>query len=159
VTSSGPAASPGVPALAHPLYGPFWGECPDGFLNLPRCRDCDYLLWPPAGVCPECLGTRIEWTTAPGIGTVWSVAMYEFGFTRELAGRVPYACVLVELDAGPRLVSALVGMAPERITPGLRVTATRTANAAGVRLPCFRPIAVCGPAGNAMPEAATGAGE
>ena len=141
-------AQPGVPTLSHPVYGPFWDECQEGFLNLPRCEDCDYLLWPPAEVCPECLGHKIRWTVVPGIGTVWSVAVYDYGFTRELAARVPYACVLVELDAGPRLVSALVDSPPDSAAPGLRVMATRTTNAVGVRLPCFRPLADSGP-GNA----------
>jgi uncharacterized OB-fold protein len=134
------AAVPGVPDPSHPLYGPFWGGCLEGFLNLPRCEACRYLIWPPAEVCPQCLERSILWTVVPGNGTVWSVAVYERGFTDELRARVPYACVLVELDAGPRLISTLVDAASDIAEPGLRVMATSVADPRGVRLPCFRPL-------------------
>jgi uncharacterized protein len=134
------AAVPGVPNPAHPLFGPFWGTCPEGHLNLPRCEACGYLIWPPAEVCPECLGTQIKWEVIAGAGTIWSVAPYERGFTKELAAEVPYTCVLVELEAGPRLISTVVDAKADIIEPGLRVMATSTQGPGGIRLPCFRPL-------------------
>lgn len=139
-TSADYAAVPGVPSPSHPLFGPFWGECKEGHINLPRCEACGYLIWPPANVCPECLGTRTTWEAVAGAGTVWSVAAYERGFTRELASRVPYTCVLVELDAGPRLISTLVDAEAGNVQPGLRVVATSIQGPGGIRLPCFRPF-------------------
>jgi uncharacterized OB-fold protein len=134
------AAVPDVPNASHPLFGPFWGECPEGHINLPRCGACGYLIWPPADVCPECLGTQVAWEVIAGTGAVWSVAAYERGFTRELAARVPYTCVLVELDAGPRLISTLVDAETEIMQPGLRVVTTNIQSPSGIRLPCFRPL-------------------
>jgi uncharacterized OB-fold protein len=68
-----------------------------------------------------CLAPGGDWETVDGAGTVWSVAVYEHAFHPAFRDELPYVCALVELDAGPRLVSRLVDVAPDGRGIGLRV--------------------------------------
>jgi uncharacterized OB-fold protein len=118
----------------HPLFGPFWRDAPDGVLWMPRCRACSVLMWPPAEVCPECLASGFDWVEAPGGGVVWGAAEYHRGYSAGLSAEVPYQCVLVELDCGPRLVARHIGASAAM--PGDRVDVVRQ-RSAGYALPCF----------------------
>ncbi len=128
-----------VPDLDHPLYGPFWSAAAEHRLALQRCRACGRLRWPPEPGCPECLAPGGDWETVDGTGTVWSVAVYEHAFHPALEDELPYVCALVELDAGPRLVSRLVDVEPDGRGIGLRVRPAFREVAPGVTLVWFAP--------------------
>src|SRR4051794_26471889 len=110
-----PASTTGKPAIAEDHGGestgplaPYWSSGEAGRLMLPQCLGCNHVFWPPAEVCPECLAGDIGWRSVEGTGTVWSVAVYHHAYTAAAAAAVPYQCVLVELDCGPRMISRFV---------------------------------------------------
>ena len=110
-------------------------------MTLPRCGACDELFWPPAEVCPECLSAAVVWDEVDGRGTVWSGAVYHRGYTEALADAVPYQCILVELDSGPRMISRFVSREGGAAVPGQRVVATRAElTAARPMMPCFEEV-------------------
>lgn len=129
-----------LPDPAHPVYGPFWAAAGAGRLELQRCASCGYVRWPPAPLCPECLADGGAWEALSGRGTVWSVAVYEHAYQAAFRAEVPYACSLVELDEGPRLVTRLVGIDPAEAGPGLRVQAVFERFEEGVTLVWFAPV-------------------
>jgi uncharacterized OB-fold protein len=77
-----------------------------------------------------------------GSGSIWSFAIYEHAYHRSLRSVVPYVCALVELDAGPRLISRVVGLAPDDVSIGLRVVVVFEEVGPGVSLPCFERAAI-----------------
>ena len=139
------ASTTGKPAIAEDAGGestgrlaPYWRSGDGGRLTLPHCAGCDHLFWPPADVCPECLAGTIDWRSVDGAGTVWSVAVYHHAYTAATAAAVPYQCILVELDCGPRMISRFVP-SDAAAAPGQRVVATRAAMVPdGPMVPCFQ---------------------
>ena len=128
-----------LPDLEHPLYGPHWAAAADERLAMQQCASCGHVRWPPEPTCPECLAEGGRWTNVPGTGSVWSVAVYEHAFHPAFRDELPYACALVELDAGPGLIARLVDVEPDAVGIGMRVAAVFPEVAAGVRLVCFAP--------------------
>lgn len=134
-----PTARP-YPDLDDPVASPFWKEAATGRLAFQRCRGCGYLRWPPATLCPECWTPHADWTPVSPEGSVWGFAVYERAFSPGFERDVPYVVALVELDAGPRLVSRLVGVDPGAAAVGTRVTARFEPFAAGAALVQFGPV-------------------
>ena len=69
-----------------------------------------------------------------GHGTVYSWTITHQALVPPFAGDLPYAVVVVELDEGPRLVTAVRGIAPTALRLDLRVEArvTRVSDAIGL---------------------------
>lgn len=110
------------PDLEDPWYRPFWEGTRSRRLLLQHCNQCGYVRWPPAPICPECLSRDGEWRDTATDGAVYSVAVYEHCYNQAFRDDIPYNVVLVELDAGPRMMSNLVGVPNEDVTVGMRVS-------------------------------------
>jgi uncharacterized OB-fold protein len=98
-----------LPDIQDALTAPFWRAAQDHRLVVQRCSACGFLRWPPGPLCPECQSLGGEWTEVRPSGTLWSVAEYYRAFDQSLAGEIPYAVGLVELDDGPRMYGRLRG--------------------------------------------------
>jgi uncharacterized OB-fold protein len=89
-------------------------------------------------VCPDCLADDVGWDEVDGHGTVWSEAVYHRAYTPESTNEIPYQCILVELDCGPRMISRFVSHGGAETVPGQRVIATRAQLSPGrPMVPCF----------------------
>jgi len=108
-----------------------------GFV-LQRCDACGYRRFPRAPICPECLGHDAHLEADTGLGTIWSFCVYHRAFDEAFAEAVPYNVALVELDAGPRVLSNVLGVEPRDLRIGLRVVATTQEVAVGRHLVYFR---------------------
>lgn len=128
-----------LPDTESPLVGHFWRAVRVGRLEFQRCSVCGYLRWPPAPLCPECLAPGGDWTEVDGRGTIWSFAIYEHVYHEAFRAEVPYNVALIELDAGPRLITNVVGLPNEALEIGLRVRAVFDPLDAEVTLLRFRP--------------------
>lgn len=128
-----------LPDLDSSLAGPFWRAAREGRLVFQRCASCGYLRWPPAPLCPECLEPGGDWTEVDGRGSIWSFCVYEHVYHQAFRDEAPYNVALVELDAGPRLITNIVGISNEQIRVGLRVVPLFDAVSAEVTLVRFRP--------------------
>ena len=64
------------------------------------------------------------WEEASGRGTVYSFTVIRQNYARPFRDLIPYVVALVDLEEGPRLMTNLVGCAPEDVVIGLPVHAT-----------------------------------
>ena len=118
---------------------PFWEATKRHELRLQRCTECGRFRYPPAPVCPDCLGERADWARVSGRGKVTTWLIFHKAYFPSFADDVPYNVVQVELEEGPRLTANLVGMANDRITIGMPVDVIFDDVTPEVTLPRFRP--------------------
>jgi uncharacterized OB-fold protein len=124
-------------AEPSPATRPFWDGCAVGELRFQRCRGCRAAQFPPAEVCRRCVGTDLAWERGAGVGTLYSWTVVYRPVTP--AFRVPYAPAIVDLDEGYQMVTNLVGLTPDAITPDLPVQVEFHHAGGGLHLPYFRP--------------------
>lgn len=91
------------------LDRPYWDGLVAGELRLQHCRHCGEWIWGPQWICASCHSFDPDWEPVEPVGTVYSWARSHYPFITELADRVPYVTVLVELPgAGNRRVLGLL---------------------------------------------------
>jgi uncharacterized OB-fold protein len=81
-----------------------------------RCEDCGAAIHPRRVACPVCGSRRLRDATSAGAGVVYSTTTVH---AREGARNV----VLVDLEEGIRVMSEVVGMAPDDVRIGMGVRA------------------------------------
>ena len=129
-----------LPDLTDEVSAPFWREAAEQRLAFQTCSACGYVRWPAAAICPECWSPDAGWTPVDPEGEVWSYGVYERAFSPAFEADVPYVVALVQLDAGPWMISNVVGVDPGDITVGMRVTAVYESFADDAALVKFRPV-------------------
>ena len=102
----------------------FWAEAHNGRLVFQHCDRCEFVRWPAAGTCPECLSRDFTWRAVESTGTVWSYVVYHRAYSPAFADQLPYNVALIELDCGVRLLSRLVGLSDGEDPVGARVSAS-----------------------------------
>jgi len=116
----------------------FWAAAARGELAALACADCGELRHPPRPMCPACHSTRRVERRLSGRGRVltWILPRHPapIGFAE------PPVVALVDLAEGIRLVSNLVGVAPEAIAAGMPVEVEFAPTAGGRAVPVFRPV-------------------
>ena len=119
---------------------PFWDGCRRRQLLVQRCSACATFRHPPTPVCWRCRSFAHEWVAASGRGTLFSYAVVHRAFLPSLAERVPYTVAVVALDDAPgvRLVSNVIGAAPETLAIGLPLEVVFEDVTAEVTVPRFR---------------------
>jgi uncharacterized OB-fold protein len=97
----------------------FWNGLRDGKLLIQRCASCHRLQHPPAPMCPSCQGLEMDAIEASGRGTIHSFVVAHHPPIPPF--EYPHVVVLVDLEEGTRLVSRLVGVAPDDVRIGAPV--------------------------------------
>lgn len=125
----------------NPLSRPYWDAARRHELVLQRCVACGRHRFPPSERCPACLDPGTEWVRASGRGRVWSwIRMWQRYFP-SFDADIPYVVAYVELDEGPRMMTALVDCDPAAICCDLPVEVVFDDVTGAVTLPKFRPLA------------------
>jgi uncharacterized OB-fold protein len=139
--------------------GPFWEATREGTLLVQWCTSCDRGVFYPRFFCPYCKaaglddsaagqsgqsgGSTLEWRTASGRAIVHAATVEHnpaaTGAT--FSHGEPYVVALVDLDEGVRMMTNIVGCAPEDVRPGMAVTVTWEPLSDGRQLPLFTPAA------------------
>jgi len=124
--------------LVTPLTAPFWASGADGRLRFVRCRDCGYYTHPPGPRCASCLSQHVAFEPVSGRGTVHACTVNRH--TWSAGWDVPYVVAVVELDEQPdlRLLSNVIGCAPDAVHIGQRVRVTFQ-HQDDIWLPLFEP--------------------
>jgi uncharacterized OB-fold protein len=117
---------------------PFWAALREHRLVLPRCGGCGATWLPIGPACPHCLGDRIEWYQALGLGRVTSWVVYHKLYDPSFADALPYLVAEVELVEGPRLTSTLQGIELSAVEAGMEVEIAFEDVAADLTLHRFR---------------------
>lgn len=115
----------------------FWDGLRERRLRIQRCSACHHLQHPPAPMCTACHAFELDAIDASGQGTVHSFVVVEHPRIPPFA--YPNVVVLVELAEGTRLVSRLLGAAPEEVAIGMPVVVDFERVDEELTLPCFRP--------------------
>jgi uncharacterized OB-fold protein len=118
---------------------PFWDATRERRLVLAWCTECERAIWYPRTVCPRCLGDAVEWRDDAGNGTVYAASVHSKPGPGREADDGPYVVVLVDLDAGVRMMSNVVGCPPDEVAAGMRVEIAWESLSDGRHLPVFRP--------------------
>ena len=129
-----PAPRPS-PESAH-----YWKAAREHRLEIQRCDACGQFWFPPSQSCPHCQASNFTWTPVSGRGKVFSFVTYHRVYHPAFAKEVPYVVALVELDEGPRLLTNIVGLPPERVVCDMPVQVTFDDYEEGVAVPKFTPL-------------------
>ena len=97
----------------------FWEGLAEHELRIQRCARCHRLQHPPAPMCPGCHCFEMDAITSAGRGVIHSFVVAHHPPIPPF--EYPNVIVLVELDEGTRLVSRLVGVAPDDVRIGMPV--------------------------------------
>ena len=88
-------------------------------------------------VIPECSSLNTSWVDVSGRGSVYS---YTVNYRGDGPYRgIPYVLAYVELDEGPRLMTNIVGCAPEDVTAYMPVMVQFRDVTPEITLPVFAP--------------------
>ena len=116
----------------------FWFEAAaERRLVIQRCASCRALRHPPGPCCPKCRSFEWDAVEASGRGTLYSYVVAHH--PRHPAFDYPLLVALVELEEGTRLISNLVGVAPDDVAIGMPVDLDWLEADADLTLPVFRP--------------------
>lgn len=124
---------------------PFWDACARGALMLQRCNACDRWWFPPSNRCQHCWSDNFAWTPASGFGEVYSFTVFHRAYAAELACQLPYVVAVVALQEGPRLITNVIGCAPDDVRVGMQVEVVFEPLVEGVALHAFRPRPIPSP--------------
>ncbi|HYW86134.1 MAG TPA: Zn-ribbon domain-containing OB-fold protein [Chloroflexota bacterium] len=127
--------------FVNPEIKPFWDATAEGRLLLPRCQECQALIWYPRPFCPECASTNIDWFQASGRGSVYSYTINRRGQAdlSEYRNAGVYVLAYVELEEGPRVLTNIVDCDPDSVRIGQSVEVVFHDTGQGTALPRFRP--------------------
>jgi uncharacterized OB-fold protein len=125
--------------LADATTLPWWEAAAEHRLVVLRCTGCGHCRLPPAPVCPECRATESDWKELTGRGEVYTYTIVHRPIAAEQ--RLPYVIAVIALEdaGGVRMISNLVGIAPEAISIGMPVEVVWEDMSAELALPRFRP--------------------
>jgi uncharacterized protein len=105
-----------------------------GSFRIQRSRATGRYLFYPRVAEPLTGSTDLEWVEASGEGVVYSTTVI-----RQKPPTPSYNLALIDLTEGPRLMSRVVGVAPERVKIGMAVKA-RIVREEDVALVVFEPV-------------------
>jgi uncharacterized OB-fold protein len=145
--SDGPVPAPTL------LTRPFWDGCARGELLFQRCRSCAGANFEPAPACRSCGSNELTWERSSGKGRLYSWVVIERPQSPHFT--VPYACGIVELEEGYRMLATVADCAAEDLADGLPVVVDFQLTDSGQRLPFFRPPHPAQPTGPAADSGAT----
>lgn len=119
---------------------PYWEALRAHKLLMPHCDACDKFWFPPSHNCPRCAAENWQWRPVRGQGRIFSYVVYHRVYHPGFASEVPYAVGVIELDEGPRLLSNVIGRAPQDLRCDMRVEVTFDDITPEATIPKFRVI-------------------
>ena len=120
---------------------PFWEATRQKKLVMPRCTSCGAYRFPVSRHCRACGKEGHEWVEVSGRGKVFSFITYHRHYHPGWANELPYVVGLIELEEGPRIISNIVGIEPEKISCDMPVAVRFEPITPEIALPKFAPVA------------------
>ena len=97
----------------------FRGHLAEGRFMIQRSASTGQHVFYPRVVVPGSGEADLEWVEASGEGTVYATTLTR----RRVEQGGDYNIALIDLAEGPRMMSRVVGVAPETVTIGMKVRA------------------------------------
>ena len=104
-----------------------------------RCGSCATIRFYPRAVCTVCLSSEVMWERASGRGTVYTFTVTYQNQAPGFRDELPYVMAYVELDEGVRMLTNIVGCAPDAVRIGMPVEVVFEDATSAVTLAKFRP--------------------
>ena len=101
------ALEPLAPEI-DPVNAPFWDGLAVGEVRLQHCTACGANQHPPESFCYQCGGTDLAWQAVRGEGEVYSFIVVHRSPNPIYKQFEPYTVAIVQLDEGPRMISAML---------------------------------------------------
>lgn len=95
-----------------PDTAPYWEAASRRELQLPQCRACSQFHFYPRSICPHCGAMDLVWQPVAGTGRLVSYVVNHRPWPATDDGE-PVVVAMVELTEGPRMMTNIVGVAPE----------------------------------------------
>jgi uncharacterized OB-fold protein len=127
-----------IPRIDEESKG-FWEACQRHELYVQQCGACGARRYYPRALCPACWSSATAWVRCSGRGTVYTFTVTYQNQSPGFRDELPYVLAYVELDDGVRLLTNIVGCAPEDVTIGMAVRVEFDDVTPEVTLPKFRP--------------------
>jgi hypothetical protein len=129
-----------TPSLDNEADRTFWRAAADERLLVQQCNDCETPQFFPRSWCQYCGSEDVEWIETDGTGHVHTYTVVRRATElQSFADSVPYVVAYVELEAGPRICTNVVGCDPETVEIGMPVEVTFEHVRHEVALPHFEP--------------------
>ena len=135
-----PTSAKREPPAYSELAAPYWEAAAQGRMVIQECVDCAAAIFPPRPLCPRCWSSSVVWREASGRARIESFSVVHRAPNETFAAEVPYVVALVLLDEGPRMMTNVVGCAPDDVEIDMPVRAVYT-EYDGFVLPQFEPEA------------------
>jgi len=121
----------------------YWEGCGRGEIVLQRCLDCGRVQHRPRALCAHCLSSDIEHFVASGRGHVYTFTITWQNQVPGFREACPYVLAYVQLEEGPRLMTNIVGCAPDDVRIDMPVVADfalqERSDGEAFAVPRFRP--------------------
>lgn len=110
-------------------------ELNKGRFLIQKCTHCHAHVFYPRNFCIHCSEDTLSWIEPKGSGVVYSTTTVR----RKLEDGGDYDVSIIELDEGVRLMSEVLGVAPNEVKIGMRVQHEVIASASGQHKVVFYP--------------------
>jgi len=88
-----------------------------GEIKLQNCQSCGKFVFPPRVACPHCYGTELDLQQVSGLGEVHTTTTVR----RKPERGGDYNVCMVELSEGPRMMTRVENIAPDKVSIGMAV--------------------------------------
>lgn len=119
---------------------PYWNGLREHRLLMPHCDDCAHVWFPPTQFCPACASAAWTWKQASGRGRLYSYVVYHRLYHPGFADELPYAVAVIELQEGPRMISNVLDVPPDRLVCDMPVEVVFVDITDTATIPKFRPV-------------------
>ncbi|MGB8390535.1 Zn-ribbon domain-containing OB-fold protein [Mycobacterium sp.] len=109
--------------LIDPASAPYWDAARHGRLMIAECGACGAVHHYPRPFCPRCWSEDVHPVQASGNGTLYTYSTVYVNDLTPFCDRLPYVVAIVELAEGPRVMTTIEGVPPERLRVGMSVVA------------------------------------
>jgi hypothetical protein len=118
----------------------YWAGAREQRLVLQRCPECRTWVHPPRPMCPKCQSEKVDYEQASGKGKIYTWSVMHNQGNPGFEDKVPFACVVVELDEQPHLFTVgNIDCPLGAIEIGLPVEVTYEKVTDEITLPQWRP--------------------
>jgi len=124
----------------NPDNSPFWNGCREHQLRFQQCKDCGFIRWPAAIICPKCYSRDAEWIVVSGKGKIYSFVVYHTAYHPGFKDDLPYVVAIVELKEGPHIYTNITKCSPAEVKCDMPVEVVWDDVTKEVSLPKFQPV-------------------
>jgi uncharacterized OB-fold protein len=125
--------------MADSIGLPWWQAAAEHRLVVQRCSGCSKTRLPPAPICASCRAMDSEWQEVSGLGEVYTFTVIHRPMALDQTLPFVVAVIALEGSGGLRMISNLVGIAPEDVRIGLPVEVVWEDMSDELSVPRFRP--------------------